>query len=131
MVRSTLREKREARRAKRARHGQASRPGRREQTIVVRGVGPVTFRPLGKIGMQRLQDAARRGGVRGNEVEEWLLRHFPRRKVQRLREDSLLISWCVVSPRYRDEDFKRRFEGNTEPLDALVRVIRERSWPNR
>lgn len=88
---------------------------REPQTIEVHALGAVTFRPLGKVAMERLQEAARRH--KGSPQEN---------------EDVLLVSKQVVEPRFSsDEELFAALEGHDHVVGDIADAIRAASWPNQ
>jgi hypothetical protein len=91
---------------------------REPQTIEVHALGAVTFRPLGKIAMERLQEAARRGGHQGGSPQE--------------AEDVLLVSKQLVEPRFASsEDLFAALDGHDHVVGDIADAIRAASWPNQ
>ncbi len=78
-------------------------------------MGAVTFRPLGKVEMERIQKTARSGKAPAAEIE-----------------GSLLIANCVLEPRFDSaEQFMAALDGHDHVLADVVGAIRAASWPNR
>jgi hypothetical protein len=98
---------------------------REQQTIEVHALGAVTFRPLGKVAMERLQEAARRSSVSpfGD----------PRHKSSAQEiEDAMLVTKQVVEPRFSsNEEFYAALEGHDHVLGDIADAIRAASWPNQ
>jgi hypothetical protein len=98
---------------------------REQQTIEVHALGTVTFRPLGKVAMERLQEAARRNAVsplhgRGHKASPQEI------------EDALLVSKQVVEPRFSsNEEFFAALDGHDHVLNDIADAIRAASWPNQ
>ena len=85
------------------------------QTIDVHALGTVTFRPLGKVAMERLQEAARRTH-KGSPQQA---------------EDVLLVSKQVIEPRFSsDEELFAALEGHDHVIADIADAIRAASWPN-
>lgn len=105
--------------------GHNARMAREQQTIEVHALGVVTFRPLGKVAMERLQEAARRSSVSpfGD----------PRQKSSPQEiEDALLVSKQVTEPRFSsNEEFYAALEGHDHVLGDIADAIRAASWPNQ
>jgi hypothetical protein len=91
---------------------------REPQTIEVHALGAVTFRPLGKVAMERLGEAARRSGHQGGSTQE--------------AEDVLLVSKQLVEPRFSsNEELLAALEGHDHVIGDLAEAIRSASWPNQ
>jgi hypothetical protein len=85
------------------------------QTIEVHALGAVTFRPLGKVAMERLQEAARR--QKGSPQQN---------------EDVLLITKQVTEPRFSSsEELFAALEGHDHVVGDIADAIRAASWPNQ
>jgi hypothetical protein len=95
---------------------------REPQTIEVHALGTVTFRPLGKVAMERLQEAARRGGtspLSGKTSPEAV-------------EDWLLVSGQLVEPRFSsDRELVAALQGHDHVIADIADAIRAASWPNQ
>jgi hypothetical protein len=95
---------------------------REQQTIEVHALGTVTFRPLGKVAMERLQEAARRGGtsqLSGKASPEAV-------------EDWLLVSGQLVEPRFSsDRELVAALQGHDHVIADIADAIRASSWPNQ
>jgi hypothetical protein len=100
-------------------------------TVEIEGFGPVTFKPLGKLAMQRVREAAHRGAPRGYGSDEMDLRGFDPEKVRRLREDALLVASYVTDPKLSNEELQRTFAGREHLIGEIAEAIRQASWPNR
>ncbi len=88
---------------------------RDQQTIEVHALGAVTFRPLGKVAMERLQEAARR--QKGSPQQN---------------EDVLLITKQVTEPRFSsNEELFAALEGHDHVIGDIADAIRAASWPNQ
>jgi hypothetical protein len=98
---------------------------RETQTVDVHALGTVTFRPLGKVGMERVQQAARRSSIspfhdRGSKASPQEI------------EDALLVSKQVVEPKFpSNEEFFAALEGHGHVLGDIANAIRAASWPNQ
>jgi hypothetical protein len=98
---------------------------REPQTIEVHALGAVTFRPLGKVAMERLQEAARRTSVsplhgRGHKASPQEV------------EDALLVSQQVLEPRFSsNEELFAALDGHEHVIGDLADAIRAASWPNQ
>jgi hypothetical protein len=91
---------------------------REPQTIEVHALGAVTFRPLGKVAMERLQEAARRSGHQGGSTQE--------------AEDVLLVSKQLVEPRFPShEALLAALEGHDHVIREIAAAIQAASWPNQ
>lgn len=98
---------------------------REPQTIEVHALGTVTFRPLGKVAMERLQEAARRSSV--SPFGDRLHKSSPQEI-----EDALLVTQQVVEPRFSsNEELYAALEGHDHVLGDIADAIRAASWPNR
>ena len=95
------------------------------QTIEVHALGTVTFRPLGKVAIERLQEAARRSSVsplhgRGQKVSPQEI------------EDALLVSKQLVEPRFSSsEELLAALNGHNHVIGDIAEAIRAASWPNQ
>jgi hypothetical protein len=98
---------------------------REPQTIEVHALGTVTFRPLGKVAIERLQEAARRTSVsplhgRGQKASPQEV------------EDALLVSKQLVEPRFSSsEELLAALNGHDHVIGDIVDAIRAASWPNQ
>jgi hypothetical protein len=91
---------------------------REPQTIEVHALGAVTFRPLGKVAMERLQEAARRSGHQGGSTQG--------------AEEVLLVSEQLVEPRFSsNEELLAALEGHDHVIGDIADAIRAASWPNQ
>ncbi len=91
---------------------------REPQTIEVHALGAVTFRPLGKVAIERLQEAARRSGHQGSSAQA--------------AEDVLLVSKQLVEPRFSsNEELLRALDGHDHVIGDIADAIRAASWPNQ
>jgi hypothetical protein len=98
---------------------------REPQTIEVHALGVVTFRPLGKVAMERLQEAARRTSV--SPLHDRSHKASPQEI-----EDALLVSRQVVEPRFSsNEEFLAALGGHDHVLADIADAIRAASWPNQ
>ena len=99
---------------------------RDSQTIEVHALGAVTFRPLGKVAMERLQEAARRSSISP-------LHDDPRTKASPQEiEDALLVTKQVVEPRFSsNEELFAALEGHGHVIADIAEAIRAASWPNQ
>jgi hypothetical protein len=98
---------------------------RETQTIDVHALGTVTFRPLGKVQMERVQEAARRSSVSPF--------HGPSSKASPQEiEDALLVSKQVIEPRFSsNEEFLAALQGHGHVIGDIADAIRAASWPNQ
>ncbi len=98
---------------------------REPQTIEVHALGAVTFRPLGKVAMERLQEAARRSAVspshdRGHKASPQEI------------EDALLVSKQLLEPRFSSsEELFAALDGHDHVVGDIAHAIRAASWPNQ
>lgn len=98
---------------------------REPQTIEVHALGAVTFRPLGKVAIERLQEAARRSSVsplhgRGSKASPQEI------------EDALLVSKQVIEPRFSSpEELIAALQGHDHVIGDIAEAIRAASWPNQ
>ncbi len=98
---------------------------REPQTIEVHALGVVTFRPLGKVAMERLQEAARRTSVsplggRGQKASALEI------------ENALLVTSQVVEPRFAsNEEIVAAMGGHDHVIADIADAIRAASWPNQ
>jgi hypothetical protein len=98
---------------------------RETQTIEVHALGTVTFRPLGKVAIERLQEAARRTSVSP-------LRGRGHKASPQEVEDGLLISKALVEPRFSSgEDLLAALNGHDHVIGDVAEAIRAASWPNQ
>jgi hypothetical protein len=98
---------------------------REPQTIEVHALGAVTFRPLGKVAMERLQQAARRTSV--SPFHDRLHKS----SAQEI-EDALLVSDQVVEPRFSsNEELFAALNGHDHVIGDIADAIRAASWPNQ
>jgi hypothetical protein len=98
---------------------------RESQTIDVHALGTVTFRPLGKVAMERLQEAARRSSV--SPFGDRLHKSSPQEI-----EDALLVTSQVLEPRFSsNEEFFAALDGHDHVLRDIADAIRAASWPNQ
>jgi hypothetical protein len=95
------------------------------QTIEVHALGVVTFRPLGKVALERLQEAARRTSVsplhgRGQKASPQEI------------EDALLVTSQIVEPRFgSSEELVAAMGGHDHVIADIADAIRAASWPNQ
>jgi hypothetical protein len=103
-----------------------NRPMAREtQTIDVHALGTVTFRPLGKVQMERLQEAARRSSVSplGDGRQKASTHEI---------EDAMLVTGHMVSPKFAsDAELLAALEGHDHVISDIAHAIRDASWPNQ
>lgn len=98
---------------------------RETQTIEVHALGVVTFRPLGKVAMERLQQAARRTSIsplygRGRNASPQEI------------EDALLVTGQIVEPRFGStEELVAAMGGHDHVIADIADAIRAASWPNQ
>jgi hypothetical protein len=98
---------------------------REPQTIEVHALGAVTFRPLGKVAMERLREAARRTSV--SPLHDRSHKASPREI-----EDAFLVSQQVLEPRFSaNDDFFAALDGHEHVLGDIADAIRAASWPNQ
>jgi hypothetical protein len=98
---------------------------RETQTIEVHALGSVTFRPLGKVAMERLQEAARRNAVSP-------LRDRRQDASPQQIEDALLVSKQVLEPHFSSyEDLLAALDGHDHVIGDIADAIRAASWPNQ
>jgi hypothetical protein len=94
-------------------------------TIEVHALGTVTFRPLGKVAMERLQAAARRTSV--SPFGDRRQKSSPQEI-----EDALLVTNQVLEPRFSsNEEFFAALDGHDHVLGDIADAIRTASWPNQ
>jgi hypothetical protein len=96
---------------------------RETQTIEVHALGEVTFRPLGKVQMERLMEAAKRsstsplGGQKASTHEI---------------EDAMLVTKHMLSPKFAsDAELFAALEGHDHVIGDIAHAIRDASWPNQ
>lgn len=98
---------------------------RETQTIDVHALGTVTFRPLGKVQIERVQAQARRTSVspfhdKGSKASPQEI------------EDALLVSKQVIEPKFSsNEEFFAALQGHHHVLGDIADAIRAASWPNQ
>jgi hypothetical protein len=98
---------------------------REPQTIEVHALGAVTFRPLGKVAMERLQEAARRSAVSPSQ-------DGGRRPSPEEIENALLVSRQLVEPRFAsDAELFAALDGHDHVIGDIADAIRAASWPNQ
>jgi hypothetical protein len=98
---------------------------RDQQTIEVHALGAVTFRPLGKVAMERLQETARRNAASP-------LRDQPRKASPQEIEDALLVTKQVIEPRFAsNEELFAALDGHDHVIGDIADAIRAASWPNQ
>ncbi len=98
---------------------------RESQTIEVHALGTVTFRPLGKVAIERLQETARRTSVSP------LRGHGHKASPQEI-EDELLLSKGLVEPRFASgAELLAALNGHDHVIGDLAEAIRAASWPNQ
>jgi hypothetical protein len=102
---------------------------REPQTIEVHVLGEVTFRPLGKVAMERLQEAARRKSDSPLPGNLEALRKSP--DPVRAVENSMLIGEHVVKPKLSTAEFLDAIKGHEHVIDDIADSIRAASWPNQ
>jgi hypothetical protein len=95
------------------------------QTIEVHALGTVTFRPLGKVQMERLQEAAKRSSVSplGDRHEKASTHEI---------EDAMLVTKHMLSPKFAsDAELVAALEGHGHVIGDIAHAIRDASWPNQ
>ena len=98
---------------------------REPQTIEVHALGAVTFRPLGKVAIERLQEAARRSSV--SPLHDGRQKASPQEI-----EDALLVSKYVLEPRFSsNEELLAALNGHDHVIGDVADAIRAASWPNQ
>jgi hypothetical protein len=98
---------------------------REPQTIEVHALGVVTFRPLGKVAIERLQEAAKRTSI--SPLHERGQKTSPQEI-----EDALLVSQQVIEPRFSsNEEFFAALQGHDHVIGDIAHAIRAASWPNQ
>lgn len=98
---------------------------RETQTIEVHALGAVTFRPLGKVAMERLQAAARRTAVSPLHGRDYKASPGD-------VEDALLVSQCLIEPRFgSNEELFAALDGHNHVIGDIADAIRAASWPSR
>jgi hypothetical protein len=98
---------------------------REDQTIEVHALGAVTFRPLGKVAMERVQAAAQRSAV--SPLRDRSYKASPQEV-----EDGLLVSKQIVEPRFAsNEELVAALNGHDHVIGDLADAIRAASWPNQ
>jgi hypothetical protein len=101
------------------------RMARETQSIEVHALGTVTFRPLGKVQMERLQEAAKRSSVSplGDRRHKASTHEI---------EDAMLVTKHMLSPRFgSDQELLAALEGHDHVIGDIAPAIRDASWPNR
>jgi hypothetical protein len=98
---------------------------REPQTIEVHALGSVTFRPLGKVAMERVQEAARRTAISP-------LRDRSHKASPQEVEDGLLVSKHLVEPRFASNaELIAALNGHDHVIGDIADAIRAASWPNQ
>ena len=104
-----------------------NRPMAREtQEIDVHALGTVTFRPLGKVQMERLQEAAKRSSISplGGDRNQKASTHEI--------EDALLVTQHMLTPKFAsDAELLAALEGHDHVISDIAHAIRDASWPNQ
>lgn len=98
---------------------------RETQTIDVHALGTVTFRPLGKVQMERLQEAAKRSSASplGDGRQKASTHEI---------EDAMLVTGHMVSPKFgSDDELLAALEGHDHVISDIAHAIRDASWPNQ
>jgi hypothetical protein len=103
-----------------------NRPMAREtQEIDVHALGTVTFRPLGKVQMERLQEAAKRTSISplGDRNQKASTHEI---------EDALLVTQHLLTPKFAsDAELLAALEGHDHVISDIAHAIRDASWPNQ
>jgi hypothetical protein len=95
------------------------------QTIEVHALGAVTFRPLGKVAMERVQAAAQRSAV--SPLRDRSYKASPQEV-----EDALLVTKQIVEPRFSsNEELVAALAGHDHVIGDIADAIRAASWPNQ
>ena len=98
---------------------------REQQTIEVHALGAVTFRPLGKVAIERLQEAARRSSISP-------LHGGQHKATPQEIEDALLVSKGLVEPRFSSSaELLAALNGHDHVIGDIAEAIRAASWPNQ
>lgn len=98
---------------------------RETQTIEVHALGTVTFRPLGKVQMERLMEAAKRSSVspladRNHKASTHEI------------EDAMLVTQHMLTPKFDSErELLAALQGHDHVIGDIAHAIRDASWPNR
>jgi hypothetical protein len=98
---------------------------RETQTIEVHALGEVTFRPLGKVQMERVQEAAKRSsfsplGDRNHKASTHEI------------EDAILITKHMLTPKFASEgELLAALQGHDHVIHDVAHAIRDASWPNQ
>ncbi len=98
---------------------------RKTQTIDVHALGTVTFRPLGKVQMERLQEAAKRSSIspladRNHKASTHEI------------EDAMLVTKHMLTPKFASErELLAALHGHDHVISDVAHAIRDASWPNR
>jgi hypothetical protein len=98
---------------------------RETQEIDVHALGTVTFRPLGKIQMERLQEAAKRSSVSpfGDRHQKASTHEI---------EDALLVTQHMLTPKFAsDAELFAALEGHDHVISDIAHAIRDASWPHQ
>jgi hypothetical protein len=99
---------------------------RETQEIDVHALGTVTFRPLGKVQMERLQEAAKRSSISplGGDRNQKASTHEI--------EDALLVTQHMLTPKFAsDAELLAALEGHDHVISDIAHAIRDASWPNQ
>jgi hypothetical protein len=95
---------------------------RETQEIDVHALGTVTFRPLGKVQMERLQEAAKRSSSSP----------FGEKASTHEIEDALLVTQHMLTPKFAsDAELLAALEGHDHVISDVAHAIRDASWPNQ
>jgi hypothetical protein len=116
----------------RGRAGRSARPtgatsnnprmARETQEIDVHALGTVTFRPLGKVQMERLQEAAKRSSISP----------FGEKASTHEIEDALLVTQHMVTPKFAsDAELFAALDGHDHVISDVAHAIRDASWPHQ
>jgi hypothetical protein len=106
-------------------------PRRKAKSIDVDGVGTVKFRPLGRVAMRRVRNAARRIATESpGDGRKPRLRGLSKSVAIRSQEDALLVVESVIERRSRKEEMLREFRGRGHLLVEVANAIRGASWPH-
>ena len=95
------------------------------QTIDVHALGTVTFHPLGKVQMERVQEAARRSSISplGDRHQKASTHEI---------EDAILVTKHMLSPKFAsDQELLAALQGHDHVIGDIAHAIRDASWPNR
>ncbi|HJZ38484.1 MAG TPA: hypothetical protein VJ204_19595 [Solirubrobacterales bacterium] len=95
------------------------------QEIDVHALGTVTFRPLGKVQMERLQEAAKRSSISplGDRTQKASTHEI---------EDAMLVTHHMLTPKFAsDAELLAALEGHDHVISDIAHAIRDASWPNQ